>query len=115
MERYSQLCVEGREVLASCYRASLPLAAEHVSPIIQPLEDTLMAAVDPQQVMALHRRTDMPVMECKTALVEAGGDLAAAIKVLHRRSNPLESTPSLEEAQVRLDLRRDFAEVYEHL
>ena len=47
-----------------------------------------MAAVDLRLVMALHRRTDMPVVDCKAALVEAAGDMASAIKVLRRRCNP---------------------------
>ncbi|HYH68990.1 MAG TPA: hypothetical protein VD866_30125 [Urbifossiella sp.] len=47
-----------------------------------------MATVDPQLVMALYRRTDMPLMVCKAALVEAGGDMDGAIEVLRRRCNP---------------------------
>ena len=74
-----------------------------------------MAAVDPRQVMALHRRTGLPVMDCKAALVEAGGDPTAAAEVLRRRGGPPGGSPRAEEARVRLDLRRDFAEVYEHL
>lgn len=41
-----------------------------------------MVKVDPQYVMALRRLTDLPVSQCRDALVEAGGDLVAVVRRL---------------------------------
>ena len=48
-----------------------------------------MAGIDPRLVMVLYRRSGMPVMDCKAALIEAAGDMAAAIEVLRRRCKPI--------------------------
>lgn len=42
-------------------------------------------AVSAKDVKELRARTDAPMMECKKALEEAGGDLEAAVKVLRER------------------------------
>lgn len=44
-----------------------------------------MAEVTAKQVMALRAKTDLPMMDCKKALVEANGDEAAAIEVLRKK------------------------------
>lgn len=44
-----------------------------------------MAAVTPQAVKALRERTDLPMMECKQALTECSGDMAAAVEWLRKK------------------------------
>ena len=44
-----------------------------------------MAAISAAQVKALRERTGAGMMDCKKALVEAGGDLEAAVDRLHPR------------------------------
>ena len=41
-----------------------------------------MAEITAAAVKTLREKTDLPMMECKKALVEAGGDEAAAIEIL---------------------------------
>ncbi len=45
-----------------------------------------MAEISAAAVKALRERTDLPMMECKKALVEAGGDEAKAIALLQEQS-----------------------------
>lgn len=45
-----------------------------------------MERIDPKQVIALHRATGHPVLDCRAALWEAGGDMDAAVTVLERWS-----------------------------
>ena len=44
-----------------------------------------MAAVTPQAVKDLRERTDLPMMECKQALSECSGDMAAAVEWLRKK------------------------------
>jgi elongation factor Ts len=44
-----------------------------------------MAEISAAVVKALRERTGLPMMECKKALTESGGDEAAAIELLNRR------------------------------
>ncbi len=44
-----------------------------------------MAQIPAKQVQALRASTGLPLMDCKRALVEAGGDEAAAIEALRKR------------------------------
>lgn len=44
-----------------------------------------MAEITAEAVRALRERTDLPMMECKKALVEAGGDQEKAEKILKER------------------------------
>jgi elongation factor Ts len=44
-----------------------------------------MAEISAQEVKALRDRTGVSIMECKAALVEAGGDQEKAIEVLRKR------------------------------
>ncbi|RMG51381.1 MAG: elongation factor Ts, partial [Acidobacteria bacterium] len=41
--------------------------------------------ISAQEVKALRERTGAGIMECKTALVEAGGDQEKAIEILRKR------------------------------
>jgi len=41
-----------------------------------------MADITAASVKALRERTDLPMMECKKALVEAEGDMEKAVEVL---------------------------------
>ena len=41
-----------------------------------------MAEITAAAVNALRKKTDLPMMECKKALTEAGGDEAKAIQIL---------------------------------
>ncbi len=45
-----------------------------------------MAEITAQLVKALRERTDMPMMKCKQALVEADGDLDKAVEILKREA-----------------------------
>ncbi len=44
-----------------------------------------MAEITAEAVRALRERTDLPMMECKKALVEAGGDQEKAVQLLKER------------------------------
>ncbi|MBI3866225.1 MAG: translation elongation factor Ts [Planctomycetia bacterium] len=44
-----------------------------------------MAEITAEAVRALRERTDLPMMECKKALVEAGGDQEKAVEILKER------------------------------
>jgi elongation factor Ts len=44
-----------------------------------------MAEITAEAVRALRERTDLPMMDCKKALVEAGGDQEKAVKILKER------------------------------
>ena len=44
-----------------------------------------MAEITAASVKALRDRTGLPMMECKKALAESGGDEAAAIELLNRK------------------------------
>ena len=44
-----------------------------------------MAEITAEAVRALRERTDLPMMECKKALVEAGGDQEKAVAILKER------------------------------
>lgn len=45
---------------------------------------TTISAAD---VNALRKRTDQPMMDCKSALVEAGGDMEKAVQILRERNS----------------------------
>ena len=44
-----------------------------------------MPEITAEVVRALRERTGLPMMECKKALSEAGGDEAAAVEFLNRK------------------------------
>jgi elongation factor Ts len=44
-----------------------------------------MAEIDPKVVMQLRQKTGLPMMECKSALSESGGDVAKAEEYLRKR------------------------------
>ncbi|MCK6457587.1 MAG: translation elongation factor Ts [Phycisphaerae bacterium] len=44
-----------------------------------------MAEISAAQVQALRARTDLPLMDCKKALIEAKGDESAAMEILRKR------------------------------
>ena len=44
-----------------------------------------MAEISAKQVQALRTKTDLAMMDCKKALVEAGGDEAAAMEILRKK------------------------------
>src|ERR1700751_1027067 len=44
-----------------------------------------MAEITAEAVRALRERTDLPMMECKKALVEAAGDQEKAVQILKER------------------------------
>lgn len=44
-----------------------------------------MTEIDAKTVMALRKRTGAPMMDCKAALKEAGGDMDAAVDVLRKK------------------------------
>jgi len=44
-----------------------------------------MADIDPKKVMELRQRTGLPMMECKKALVECGGDVDRAEEFLRKQ------------------------------
>jgi hypothetical protein len=43
-----------------------------------------MSNIDARVVMELRRRTGLPVMQCKTVLIKAGGDIEGALQILRR-------------------------------
>jgi elongation factor Ts len=45
-----------------------------------------MSTITPEQVKELREKTGVSVMECKKALEQSGGDMAAALKVLSERA-----------------------------
>src|SRR5438105_3577748 len=45
-----------------------------------------MSAVNAKDVMQLRDRTSLPMMECKAALTEAGGDMEKAIQILREKN-----------------------------
>lgn len=44
-----------------------------------------MAEITPAQVMDLRKKTDLPMMDCKKALMEANGDEPAALEILNKK------------------------------
>src|SRR5262245_41988856 len=44
-----------------------------------------MVDIDAKTVMALRKRTGAPMMDCKSALVETGGDMDQAVDVLRKK------------------------------
>lgn len=50
-----------------------------------------MSAITPAAVKQLRDRTDMPMGECKSALVEAGGDMDKAIEILQSRNKKMQA------------------------
>jgi elongation factor Ts len=49
-----------------------------------------MAEISAAKVKAFRERTGLPLMECKSALAEAGGDEAKAVAILRERGSKLE-------------------------
>lgn len=44
-----------------------------------------MAEITAAAVMALRKKTGLPMMDCKSALAEAGGDADQAVELLRKR------------------------------
>src|SRR5437764_3385194 len=44
-----------------------------------------MSAISAEAVKALRDRTNQPMMDCKAALTEAGGDMEKAVEILRKR------------------------------
>ena len=53
-----------------------------------------MAAISAADVKQLREKTGLPLMDCKNALTEAGGDEAKAIELLRKRGETIMSTRS---------------------
>src|ERR1700678_1958667 len=61
-------------------------------------------------VNELRKRTDQPMMDCKSALVEAGGDMDKAIQILRERNNKVSVKRSMNEtAEGRIAIQIDPA------
>ncbi len=52
---------------------------------VQAWDSEIMAEIDAKMVMALRRRTGAPMMHCKAALQESGGDADKAVDVLRKQ------------------------------
>ena len=64
-----------------------------------------MAEIKAKQVMALRAKTDLPMMDCKKALLEAAGDEAAAIEILRKKmKGKLETKTERETAEGRIGI-----------
>lgn len=62
-----------------------------------------MAEITAAMVRALRQKTDLPMMDCKRALEEAGGDEAKAIEILQRKARgKLETKADRETAEGRI-------------
>jgi elongation factor Ts len=62
-----------------------------------------MAEISAKQVMTLRAKTDLPMMDCKKALMEANGDEAAAIEILRKKmKGKLETKAERETAEGRI-------------
>src|SRR5262245_54367163 len=60
------------------------------------------------QVKSLRDRTDLPMMECKKALVQAKGDIEHAIKILREQGEKIQSSKAgRETGQGRIEAYRD--------
>jgi elongation factor Ts len=57
-----------------------------------------MAEITAKQVQALRAKTDLAMMDCKSALVEAGGDEAKALEILRKKFADKMSTRADKEA-----------------
>jgi elongation factor Ts len=61
-------------------------------------------------VSELRKRTDMPMMECKSALQEAGGDMNKAVEILRGRNSKMRDKRALNEtAEGRIAIQIDPA------
>jgi elongation factor Ts len=60
------------------------MQVRHPAPVVS--EDSPMAEISASQVKELRERTGLGMMECKKALVEAGGDIEKAIEELRKSS-----------------------------
>src|SRR4051812_33639973 len=76
---------------------SRAVTRRHTTTLVRSLEALEVLKVDVRAVMALRRLTEMPVTECRDALVEAGGDLDA---VLRQLSGPQGCGPHATDAEV---------------
>ena len=47
-----------------------------------------MDRIDAQSVIDLHRRTQLPVLDCKAALTDANGDVEDALRLLRAKCQP---------------------------
>ncbi len=56
-----------------------------------------MSAVTASAVNELRKRTDQPMMDCKSALVEAAGDMDKAIQILRERNSKVSVKRSMNE------------------
>ncbi len=70
----------------------------------------MSAPVTAAAVNELRKRTDQPMMDCKSALTEAGGDMDKAIQILRERNNKVSVKRSMNEtAEGRIAIQIDPA------
>src|SRR3974390_2144368 len=70
----------------------------------------MSAPVTAAAVNELRKRTDQPMMDCKSALVEASGDMDKAIQILRERNNKVSVKRSMNEtAEGRIAIQIDSA------
>lgn len=70
----------------------------------------MSAPVTAAAVNELRKRTDQPMMDCKSALVEASGDMDKAIQILRERNNKVSVKRSMNEtAEGRIAIQIDPA------
>ncbi|MEQ9411169.1 MAG: translation elongation factor Ts [Fuerstiella sp.] len=72
-----------------------------------------MAEITAAAVKALRERTDLPMMECKKALVEAGGDAEKAVDILKQQFKKIQdkrSDNATEEGRIFLAINDDGSE-----
>ena len=66
-------------------------------------------SISPSDVKSLRERTNAPKMECKAALVEAGGDVEKAIEVLRKKFTKMVPKEGRETAEGRIAIFIDPA------
>lgn len=72
-----------------------------------------MADITAAAVKALRERTDLPMMECKKALVEAGGDAEKAVEILKQQFKKIQdkrAENATEEGRIFLAVKPDGSE-----
>src|SRR5580704_6005271 len=56
-----------------------------------------MSTISAGAVKALRDRTNAPMMDCKAALTEAGGDMEKAVEVLRKKSKDIQDKKGMRE------------------
>src|SRR3984957_18892091 len=61
------------------------------------LRSSMSTPISAAAVNNLRKRTDLPMMDCKSALVEAAGDMEKAIQILRERNSKVSVKRSMNE------------------